>query len=670
VANVLIANPDSGERTYLFELVGRLGSVVPVTTTDKAMIAIRSKAYDIVLVDVDMAFDPSLRSHLPLVPCVILTGKNENLLKEAGRVWPFDQFVEHVLITVDPAEIIRARRVLNTAGEYARLKSVVSELRSSKDVAENRLRKISEEIKGLGSSLTANIAQELEKRIAVELRYLRFQRLKEGIEDTIRRLYSAGDVNDLLGTLIDIKDLLQGGGISLYLIDENKRIGKFLKPLVWDDAVSEHSDINGNYAPLDAADFAAFVARTGAELSMVRPAGDSRFSARYRDQMRTPLRGLLATPLTHGGAVIGLIEVYNKLGPEGRALDFGPDDQRVLRGLSEHMALAITNLNLIQYDALTGLLRPDPFFEKAVHKLEIRSKRRLEKRAWAMVMGDVDWFKLYNDRNGHEAGNRLLRDLAGLLKSAIREDDLLCRYGGEEFLFLLYGVDSIDEAMALTERIRQQIAEHRFEKEEFQPRGDLTMSFGVTLVSPDTDLRGEPMTKELLKKIAGEADFALAEAKGKPRPGLTQTFDPSKTRNRACPFIRKDSVVPAADSAPEVPAEGAFVERRRHARYYASTYCIYRENGRHWVVPTIDLSLGGAKLSSRMELPVSEPLEMFFVLGNQAKRLDGEVVYSRKVSAESDHYYSGIKFRGLSAEDERVFEDYFQSLVSLDAPLS
>ena len=204
--------------------------------------------------------------------------------------------------------------------------------------------------------------------------------------------------------------------------------------------------------------------------------------------MRAPLRDILAAPLLSGGTVIGVIEVYNKVGPDGRPADFGADDQRILHGLSEHIALAITNLNLIQYDALTGLLRPDPFFEKAAHKLEIRSKRRLESGAWAMVMGDVDWFKLYNDRNGQEAGNSLLRELAGLLKASIREDDLLCRYGGEEFLFLLHGVESVEEAMVLTERIRRKTAERHFENEEFQPRGDLTMSFGVTWVDPKEDL--------------------------------------------------------------------------------------------------------------------------------------------------------------------------------------
>ena len=97
-------------------------------------------------------------------------------------------------------------------------------------------------------------------------------------------------------------------------------------------------------------------------------------------------------------------------------------------------------------------------------------------------MGDVDWFKNYNDRNGHEAGNRLLRDLAAVLRTSIRDEDLLCRYGGEEFLFFLSGVKNIEEATLLTERIRKSVEDHVFEYEEFQPRHDLTMSFGVTML--------------------------------------------------------------------------------------------------------------------------------------------------------------------------------------------
>ena len=145
------------------------------------------------------------------------------------------------------------------------------------------------------------------------------------------------------------------------------------------------------------------------------------------------------------------------------------------------MAIAMAKLNLIQYDPLTGLLRPEPFFEKVLQKVNALSKRRREEGSMALVMGDVDWFKAYNDRNGHEAGNKLLRELAHVLKLSIREEDLICRYGGEEFLFFLMGVKSVEEAALLTERIRKNVEDHYFELQEFQPRGNLTMSFGVTV---------------------------------------------------------------------------------------------------------------------------------------------------------------------------------------------
>jgi len=666
VGNVLIVNSDPRERTFLFALAEALGPRSHAASGDQAMLALRSRPYEIVFVDAALALDPGLRSHLPLAPCVLLTGRKESALQDAIRSWPFDHFVEYVLISADPSELVRARRVVRTAGEYAKLKSAVSELTASKDVAESRLHQISEEIRGIGSALTANLAQELEKRISVELSYRRFQKLKDGIEDTLRRLYSADDVNNLLDTVYDVKELLSAGGISLYLAEESEKLGRFLKPLVWDDVIPQHVDFNASFAPIDAPDFASFVARTGCELRIDKPEDDKRFSDRYRSLMRAPLRDILAAPLLSGGTVIGVIEVYNKIGPDGRPAAFGTDDQRILHGLSEHIALAITNLNLIQYDALTGLLRPDPFFEKAAHKLEIRSKRRLESGAWAMVMGDVDWFKLYNDRNGQEAGNRLLRELAGLLKGSIREDDLLCRYGGEEFLFLLYGVESVEEAMILTERIRSKIAQHHFENEEFQPRGDLTMSFGVTWIDPKEDLLDEPVTKSFLKKIAGEADLALAEAKGKTRPGLAQLADPGRARNRACAFVRRKSAILSPAALLDVPRGREFVEKRAHARYYSSTLCIYRENGHHRVVNTIDLSLGGAKLSSQTAFPLSRSLEMFLVLGSQAQRISGDVVYSQKASAESSYFYSGVKFRELSMDAQLILEDYFQGLSKPD----
>jgi diguanylate cyclase (GGDEF)-like protein len=667
LGNILIANPDPGERFLLSELASKLGTLYLTPSVEKAMTALRSRTYDLVITDVDQALDPSLRSHLPLAPCVILTGRRETRLKEAIRNWPSEQFVDYIQISGEAGDIVRARRIVATAWEYGRLKSTVAELKASNEVTENRLRQISEEIKGLGSSLTTNIVKELEKRIAVELRYRRFQRMKEGIEDTLRRLYSADDVSNLLDIVYNIKDLLQAEGISLYLSEEKERFGKIQKPLIWDDSIPENFTVNRNIALDDAADFASFVGRAGGELNVARPEEDERYSSRYRELLRKPLRGLMAAPLTHGGNIIGLIEVYNKLDASGRPAEFGPEDQRLLRGLCEHVALAITKLNLIQYDALTGLLRPDPFFEKAIHKLEIQRKRRQETGVCAMVMGDVDWFKQYNDRNGHEAGNRLLRELANIMKTSIREDDLLCRYGGEEFLFLLCGIKTVDEAAVLTDRIRRKIAEHHFENEEFQPRGNLTMSFGVTMIEAEDGRGSDPVTKAFLRKVAGEADLALAEAKGKKRPGLEAVADPESAKNRVCIYPRKAGAVPAGMEAKETPGGPSFVERRRHPRSLASTLCIYRENGRHHVVTTIDLSLGGVKLSSRTAFSPSRALELFLVLGDQAQKFHGEVVYSHRASAESPYFHSGVQFRDVGIEDARVLEDYLLNLRRAEA---
>ena len=197
----------------------------------------------------------------------------------------------------------------------------------------------------------------------------------------------------------------------------------------------------------------------------------------------------------HDNDVIGVIEVYNKILPKDSNREgFTREDQQIMRTLSEHISLAITKLNLIQYDALTSLLRPDPFFENVVHQIESQRKRRGEMESYAMVMGDVDWFKDYNDRNGHEVGNKLLRELANVLKSSIRDQDLICRYGGEEFLFFLTGLKNLEEACLLTERIKKNIEEHYFKFQEFQPSNNLTMSFGITYFTMENATRSSAIT--------------------------------------------------------------------------------------------------------------------------------------------------------------------------------
>ena len=665
---ILILNSKPKEREFLYKLTHKLGLICSSPSADEALPLLDATAFSLVLVDADVPGQPPWRLPLSSGSGVVLTGRREDSLKEAARHFPADRFVDYLLISEEPADFTRSQRVLAVASEYAKLKSEVENMAHSKASTANKLRKFSAAVREIGDALSKSLVRELDKRVAIETRYLSYRKLKEEFETALRKLYSANDFGKLLDIVFDIKNLLRARGISLYIREENETLGKYLKPLVWDDRFLPPAEFERHIALLEAQDFAAFVARTGEEIDTAEPELDPRFSRRYRDELRTPLRSLLGSPLKRDGAVIGLLEVYNKLEEgRGKRTGFSPEDRQLLRELSEHISLAIFKLNLIQYDALTGLLRPDPFFEKVIQKIEIPSKRRLESGSYALVMGDVDNFKNYNDFNGHEAGNRLLHDLAAVLKKSIREEDLLCRYGGEEFLFFLSGVHDLREGTQLTERIRKNVEDYKFQFEELQPRQNLTMSFGVTLLPHPKKVERGSVTKAFLKGIVREADLALAEAKGK-RLAALKYDDIPITKNRVCAYVRDRSAVLTNAAALKDLYDPTFVERRKFERHLTSTLCLYKDNGGHCVASAVDMSLGGVRISSKKSLSVSSTLDLLLILGNRANSFKGVVVYSQKASPDSAFYHTGLKFRDLTPGDREDLEKYFVLLGKKLAP--
>jgi diguanylate cyclase (GGDEF)-like protein len=535
------------------------------------------------------------------------------------------------------------------AAEHARLRQ-----------ERGKFRDVLSEIQQIKGSISSGIVQELEKRLALQVRYLWFQRRKQKIEDILRKIYIANDVSSLLDTVSDIKELVQASGLTFYVLDENETLGKYLKPLVWDDAFLSHPEFSKYIALLDSQDFASQVVRQQEEVNLASIPPEKKLARRYTENLRTPLRSILAVPIRHEKQVIGVLEVYNKLhNGELSKLGFSREDQQVLRGLSEHISLAMTKLNLIQYDALTGILRPDPFFEKVIQKISLRSKRRQETGSYAMVMGDVDWFKHYNDRNGHEAGNKLLRKLGAVLKQSIREDDLICRYGGEEFLFFLTGVNSLEEACILTDRIRKNVEETYFDYEEHQPRHNLTMSFGVTLLPKKEEFIAS-LNRYELKKIANEADMALAEAKGKRFTGPRARGEEERERakNRVCAYQRESLEKEMPGAAIKPYRHEFFEEKRKFPRHSVSTLLLYQADGHLKVTRTVNLSLGGLKMMSESRFPSATALDLFLVLEDKATRLKGNVVYSEKIGETPPQFHLGVRFREMGAQERKALEDY------------
>lgn len=152
-------------------------------------------------------------------------------------------------------------------------------------------------------------------------------------------------------------------------------------------------------------------------------------------------------------------------------------------------------------DALTGLLNRRGFLEQG--EKEIVRSRRSEKPI-CVVMADVDHFKRINDRHGHAAGDLALQGLANLLRSALRSQDLVARWGGEEFILLLPETD-LYGATQVAESIRQRVALQPLAIGELAI--PLTLSIGLAELRPE---RG-------LEVAIARADAALYRAKAEGR---------------------------------------------------------------------------------------------------------------------------------------------------------
>src|SRR5690349_19693078 len=114
--------------------------------------------------------------------------------------------------------------------------------------------------------------------------------------------------------------------------------------------------------------------------------------------------------------------------------------------------------HISQTDGLTGLDNRRHLEERLEEMF--RHSQRLNE-PFACVMCDLDRFKSVNDTYGHQAGDAVLRQLAGLLKEAVREVDRVGRYGGEEFMLLLSGT-VLDAAVTFSERVRKRVEAHTF----------------------------------------------------------------------------------------------------------------------------------------------------------------------------------------------------------------
>jgi diguanylate cyclase (GGDEF)-like protein/PAS domain S-box-containing protein len=223
--------------------------------------------------------------------------------------------------------------------------------------------------------------------------------------------------------------------------------------------------------------------------------------------------GTICEPLTAQTETVGLlhIQLRRRVAGKARAVRLA-DRERLVKTLGEQLALALANIRLratlreqSARDPLTGLFNRR-YMEESLDR-EIRRAAR-EGYGLGLLMADLDHFKQLNDAFGHAAGDEVLRRIGRFLGTAVRGEDIACRFGGEEFVVILPKAsldDTCHRADALREGIKVQAVDN---PDRLYPAA--TMSVGVAAYP----LHGTSAAELIL---AADSAMYLAKAQGRDR---------------------------------------------------------------------------------------------------------------------------------------------------------
>ncbi len=228
---------------------------------------------------------------------------------------------------------------------------------------------------------------------------------------------------------------------------------------------------------------------------------------RGSDDILLPLRpdkaihSFLGVPIVFREQVTGLIALYNF-----SARAFTDDDARVAELFASQVAIATDNSRRVEQmekqaetDQLTGLYNRRAFAVQGEREV---GRARRYKRPLALILFDIDHFKDVNDTYGHLVGDHVLRVLTERVTKTTRATDIVCRYGGEEFIVLMPEAGR-EESLAMAERLKEEISRMTVVTEGSTL--SLTISLGVASLDPETE--------DDIESLISRADRAMYQAK-------------------------------------------------------------------------------------------------------------------------------------------------------------
>ncbi|MDD5129933.1 MAG: sensor domain-containing diguanylate cyclase [Candidatus Omnitrophica bacterium] len=336
-----------------------------------------------------------------------------------------------------------------------------------------------------------------EYNLALKLKITRYDNLKKLIEDLNSSLKLDVVIRALSSTVYTL--ISNSTGIALFYLVDNQYQKLNLVYSIKDDGdlvvLSKEGDI-----------FDQWVLRHSSQLIIENLKKDFRFdSDGISGQNMRSVLSLISSPLISNNSLLGLLRLESR-----KDHFFNQDDLRFLSLVADLGAVALENSLLFQktqdlaiHDGLTALYTRSYFIDRL--RDETRRCQRLDQHL-SLMMIDIDFFKQYNDKFGHIVGDLVLKKMGILLKEALGEfNPLLCRFGGEEFLVMLSGIDK-KKSLIIAEGLRQRIQDERIVLRRQDTH--ITVSIGVASLPLDTKDEDELVQK---------ADKAMYVAKGKGR---------------------------------------------------------------------------------------------------------------------------------------------------------
>jgi diguanylate cyclase (GGDEF)-like protein len=299
-----------------------------------------------------------------------------------------------------------------------------------------------------------------------------------------------------------IQELIPSEAWSMLMVDEERQ------ELTFELALGEKGKDVSAFRVKIGEGIAGWVAQTGKATIVNDVLRDPRFARRFDSETHFKTRSILCAPLISRGRTIGVVQVINRLG--GR---FTQEDLDILLTLVEPCAIAIENAMLFQRaeqltitDDLTKL-----FNSRYLNLYLSREIKRCKRHGipLSVIFLDLDGFKGVNDQYGHLAGSRTLTEVGQILSQAVRESDILARYGGDEFVVVLPETPP-SGALVIAERIRKAIEQHCFLAEQGLS-ARISASFGIASY-PDHALTPEGLIQK--------ADQAMYRVKERDKNGI------------------------------------------------------------------------------------------------------------------------------------------------------